>query len=82
MLLIKNIRLKVEKLTLKYIRPFKILKYIKELAYYNSSTKRGLIEETLSRRYYINKNIKLRRKEEEISKSIRPINIGRTGRIY
>ena len=33
MLLIKNIRLKVGKLTLKYIRPFKILKYIRELAY-------------------------------------------------
>jgi hypothetical protein len=33
MLLIKNIRLKAKKLTLKYIKPFKILQYIKELIY-------------------------------------------------
>ena len=33
MLLIKNIRLKAEKLALKYIRPFKILKCIKKLIY-------------------------------------------------
>ena len=30
---IKNLRIKVKKLTLKFIRPFKILKYIRESAY-------------------------------------------------
>jgi hypothetical protein len=33
LLLIKNIKFKERKLTLKFINPFKILKYIKELAY-------------------------------------------------
>jgi hypothetical protein len=33
MLLIKNIKFKVRKLVLKFISLFKILKYIKELAY-------------------------------------------------
>jgi hypothetical protein len=33
LLLIKNIKFKEGKLTLKFISPFKILKYIKELAY-------------------------------------------------
>ena len=30
---IKNLRIKVKKLTLKFIRPFKILKYISKSAY-------------------------------------------------
>ena len=33
MLSIKNIKLKAKKLAPKYVKPFKILQYIKELAY-------------------------------------------------
>jgi hypothetical protein len=39
----------------------------------NSSTKRGLIEETLSRRCCIYENTKLKRKEREIFRSVGPI---------